>query len=164
VLFVKPGGGAPVTRVNGEDTRLIAGDAETGGAYAARLNSAPANFNRVSLHVHRDADEAFFVVEGRLLVHIDGAWAEAPSGSFILVPRGAPHAIANAAGEAVRWLTLISPAEQAGWVEAEHDLLAESGGEPDPERLAAIHRRFGLELVGPPPPLPADARSQLPLR
>ena len=126
MLFVKPGGGTPVTRVNGEDTRLIAGDASTRGAYAARLNSAPARFNRV--------------------------------------PRGAPHAIANAGGEAVRWLTLISPAGQAGWVEAEHELLAEGGGEPDPERLAEIHRRFGLELVGPPPPLPAGAGSQLPLR
>jgi hypothetical protein len=46
---------------------------------------------------------------------------------------------------------LISPAEQSGWIEAEHDLIVSSGGDPDPDALAAVHRRFGLQIVGPPP-------------
>jgi hypothetical protein len=61
------------------------------------------------------------------------------------------HSLANAAPEPVRWLTLISPAEQSEWIEAEHELLRAGGGYPHPEALAAIHRRFGLEIVGPPP-------------
>lgn len=36
-------------------------------------------------------------------------------------------------------------------IEAEHDLLTATRGELDPAALAAIHRRFGLEIVGPPP-------------
>jgi len=70
----------------------------------------------------------------------------------VLIPRGMVHAIANPAEEPVRWLTLISPAERSEWIEAEEELLRASGGEPDAAALAAVHERFGLEIVGPPPP------------
>jgi mannose-6-phosphate isomerase-like protein (cupin superfamily) len=140
-----------VVRLNGEDTVLAVGEAETRGAYAARLNAAPPGFTAVPLHIHRAAEEAFLVLDGELTVHADGRTVAAPAGAFVLIPRGVVHAIANLGGGPVRWLTLISPAEPAGWVEAEHDLIAESAGSPDQAQLDEIHRRFGLEIVGPPP-------------
>jgi len=151
LTVVPPGGGIPVVRLNGEETVLTVGDAETRGAYAARLNTAPPGFAAVPLHVHRDAEEGFLVLEGELAVHAGGRVVTAVAGAFVLVPRGLVHAIANRSGVPVRWLTLISPAASAGWVEAEHDLIVGSAGAPDPARLAEIHRRFGLEIVGPPP-------------
>jgi len=154
VAYVAPGAGTPVVRLHGEATALVAGDEETRGAYALRENSAPPRFAAVPLHIHRDAEEAFSVLEGELVVHAGGAQLRVPAGGFVLVPRGVVHAIANAGTGVVRWLTIVSPASQAGWVEAEHELISESGAAVDPDRLAAIHRRFGLELVGPPPPLP----------
>ena len=153
LVLVPPGGGVPVVRLNGEDTVLTVGGAETRGAYAVRLNAAPPRFAAVPLHIHRAAEEAFFVLEGELTVHAAGERVEAPAGSFVLIPRGMVHAIANATSAPVRWLTIISPADQSRWVEAEHDLLVESSGFADPDRLAEIHTRFGLEIVGPPPPL-----------
>jgi hypothetical protein len=46
---------------------------------------------------------------------------------------------------------VISPGERSEWIEAEHELLLAGSGEPDPAALAAIHRRYGLEIIGPPP-------------
>jgi mannose-6-phosphate isomerase-like protein (cupin superfamily) len=153
LVVVPPGGGVPVVRVNGEDIVLTVGEAETRGAYAVRLNAALARFAAVPLHIHHEAEEAFFVLEGELTVHAPGRRVEAAAGTLVLIPRGMVHAIANAGSAPVRWLTLISPAAQSGWVEAEHELLVGSGGAADPDQLAAVHGRFGLEIVGPPPRL-----------
>jgi mannose-6-phosphate isomerase-like protein (cupin superfamily) len=150
-VVVAPGGGRAVDRMNGEHTTITVGRADTRGAYALRENSAPAGFLSVPLHIHRDAEEAFYVLSGVLTVQAGDRRLEAPAGSFALIPRGLVHSLANTGPQPVRWLTLISPADRSEWIEAEHDLLRASDGPPDPAALAAIHRRFGLEIVGPPP-------------
>ena len=58
------------------------------------------------------------------------------------MPRGTVHTIANRGAVPVRWLTLISPAWVSGWIQEES---------ADPDNRAAIYRRYGLEIVGPPP-------------
>ena len=109
ILLVPPGGGVPVVRLNGETTVLVAGAQETGGAYALRRNSAPPGFDAVPLHVHRGAEEAFLVTDGELAVYAGGRWRTAPSGSFVLIPRGTEHALGNPSAATVSWITLISP-------------------------------------------------------
>ena len=150
VLLVGPGDGRVVTRVNGEQTVIKAGRARTAGAYALRENVVPAGFRRVPMHLHRAAEEAFYVLDGILSVRAGDRRLDAAPGAFVVIRRGTVHALANLGERPVRWLTVISPASQAEWVEAEDDLLA-AGGEPDPEALAEIHHRYGLEIVGPPP-------------
>jgi mannose-6-phosphate isomerase-like protein (cupin superfamily) len=154
LVMVPPGGGLQVRRLNGEDTRVTAGAAQTRGAYAVRENAAPPRFGAVPLHIHRFAEEAFYVLDGTLTFYAPDRRFEAPTGSFVLIPRDTVHAIANSQTNPVRWLTLISPADESDWILAEHDLILASDGHPGADALAAIHRRFGLEIVGPPPPLP----------
>ncbi len=150
-IVVGPGEGRLLTRINGEQTVVKIGQAGTRGAYAVRENASPPGSTTVPLHIHRDAEEAFYVLDGELAVLAGGHRSDAAAGSFVLIPRGVAHAIANLGRRQVRWLTLISPAAQSEWIEAEHELLTATRGEPDPAALAAIHRRFGLEIVGPPP-------------
>jgi mannose-6-phosphate isomerase-like protein (cupin superfamily) len=151
LLFVAAGEGRPVDRLHGERTTIVAGRSDTRDAYAVRENTAPPGFASVPLHIHRDAEEAFYVLSGILAVQAGDRRVDAAAGSFALIPRGLVHSLANPGTDPVRWLTLISPAEQSEWIEAEHALLHSSSGDPAPEALAAIHRRFGLEIVGPPP-------------
>jgi mannose-6-phosphate isomerase-like protein (cupin superfamily) len=151
LIVVGPDEGHDVLRVNGERTTIKVGRAGTRGAYALRDNTAPPRFTSVPLHIHRDAEEAFYVVSGQLAVLAGGQRVTAAAGSFVLIPRGLVHALANPGGDHARWLTLISPAERSEWIEAEDELLRTSGGEPDGTEMAAIHERFGLEIVGPPP-------------
>lgn len=154
LVVVPPDGGIPVIRLNGEQTSLVVDAAETRDAYAVRRNSAPPGFATVPLHVHRNAEEAFFVTAGELAVHADGRWRTVSAGSFALIPRGTRHAIGNASTEPVHWLTFISPAGQGAWVQAEHELIVAAGGAPDPAELAEVHDRFGLQILGPAPPYP----------
>ena len=142
VVVVPPGAGEVVPRRFGERTVVKAAEAETRGAYAVRENSAPAGFGHVPFHRHREAEEAFYVLEGELTVFTEGRTLAAPAGSFVLIPRGAVHSLANRGAVPVRWLTLISPAWVSGWIQAEA---------ADPDDRAAIYLRYGLEIVGPPP-------------
>lgn len=142
VVVVPPGAGEVVPRQYGERTVVKAAEAETRGAYAVRENSVPAGFGGVPFHLHREAEEAFYVLEGELTVFTEGRTLAAPAGSFVLVARGTVHSLANRGAVPVRWLTLISPAWVSGWIQAES---------ADPDNREAIYLRYGLEIVGPPP-------------
>jgi mannose-6-phosphate isomerase-like protein (cupin superfamily) len=99
------------------------------------------------LHAHPGAEEAFYVLEGRVEVWAEGGTSEASSGAFIVVPRGAPHALRRLSPEPVRMLTIISP---PGF-ERIFDAVAatgEAGLLADPERLVALAAEYGTDVLG----------------
>src|ERR1051326_8536325 len=61
------------------------------------------------LHLHRNDDEAWYVLEGRLCVKIGNDEVEMRAGSGVLVPRGTPHTYWNPAAERVRYLLVMTP-------------------------------------------------------
>src|SRR5688572_5678908 len=66
------------------------------------------------LHVHRDAAESFFVIEGAYRMHVDGRDFDCPAGSFIHVPKGVVHTFqSRVAGS--RKLNLYTPAAMVGY-------------------------------------------------
>ena len=95
IVIVPPGEGRVVPRRFGEQTIVKVAKGETDGAYALRENSMPAWFNTVPMHIHHTAEEAFYVLDG--VITFIGAFGptDAPPGSFVLIPRGTPHSIAN---------------------------------------------------------------------
>jgi len=109
------------------------------------------------LHAHPDEDESFYVLEGEVLVQIDGEEHRGRPGGFISVPRGVPHAIL-VVSETARALTLLTPGSPA--IEA----FFRDAGDPAPRRelpppapldmeriRAAAERHGALEILGPPP-------------
>lgn len=141
--MVRPGEGRVVPRRLGERTVIKAAKDDTRGAYVVRENSAPAGYGGVPMHLHREAEEAFFVLEGELTVFAGDRQLAAPAGSFVLIPRATAHSLANRSAVPVRWLTLISPAWASGWIDEE--------ATSDPDDLPAVYAKYGLEIVGPPP-------------
>jgi len=111
------------------------------------------------LHVHHEHDETFYVLEGRLSLHLPGQCLELGPGESFLAPRGIPHVYRVESGEA-RWLGLGNPAGFADFVRESSD-MASAGGyppadrEPDTARVAEAAARYGIELLGPPGTLPA---------
>lgn len=107
------------------------------------------------LHVHPEADETLYVLEGEILTHVDGTERSAGTGAVAMIPRGTPHAFCVMAGPA-RLLVLFTPASavseaffrEAG-VTATAPTLAPS--EMPIERAMAAAQRTGLEVLGPPP-------------
>ncbi len=98
------------------------------------------------LHVHRDAAESFYVIEGEYLMHIDGRDFRCPAGSFVHVPRGMPHTFKGARGS--RKLNLYTPAAMVGYFE---ELAEAIKGGVDEEGLSEIAERYSMTVLGPAP-------------
>ena len=96
------------------------------------------------LHRHTREDEYSYVLEGRMGALLGDDVVEAGPGDLVYKPRGQWHTFWNAGDEPARILEIISPAGFEHFFEE----LVELGGpaESDPEVLAALNARYGLEM------------------
>ena len=128
---------------------VLARPEQTDGAYSLiRTQDEPPGFGP-PMHRHLDAAEAFFVLEGEYLMHLEDRRQRCPAGSFVHVPRGVAHTFTVVSDVPGRKLNLFTPAAMLGFFE---DLAAaEAAGTPTPEELDAIAARHQMEIVGPVP-------------
>jgi quercetin dioxygenase-like cupin family protein len=137
--------------------RVRVSGADSGGAMAA-VEIEGRRGDMPPLHVHRREDETFYVLEGRLSLHMPGNSIELGPGEACFAPRGIPH-VYRVESETARWLAVATPAgfdefvREAGEPAAE-DALPPEGRVHDPGALAEIAARHGIELLGPPGMLP----------
>ena len=100
------------------------------------------------MHIHRNADEAFYVLEGEYRIFVEDREFVCPAGSFILIPSGIRHGFR--VGDAPsRKLNLYSPGVMVGYFDELSAAIAR--GEADPAMLDEIAGRHGMEVVGPVP-------------
>jgi quercetin dioxygenase-like cupin family protein len=88
--------------------RMLASSGNTKGAWSlVELKEMPGY--HTNLHRHNHTDEAFYVLEGVLTVKINDQTSDYPAGSFVLIPRGTPHAQGNRGKVPVRVLLTMTP-------------------------------------------------------
>ncbi len=88
--------------------RMLASSEETKGAWSlVELKEMPGY--HTNLHRHNHTDEAFYVMEGVLTVKINNKTIDYPAGSYVLIPRGTPHAQGNRGKVPVRVLLTMTP-------------------------------------------------------
>ena len=129
----------------------------TGGAYAI-VEMQGREGDMPPLHVHHRDDELFYVVDGRLSVHLPGRTVELSPGQSFLAPKGTPHMYRVESAQAT-WLVVTSPSGFERFVEevgeaAKRPTLPPRGRHHDGELIAARASRHGIEVVGPPGTLP----------
>lgn len=132
------GGGTFIWKVTG---------AESGGAFI--LFEDTLEQGKVTpLHIHPEADETFYLLDGEILVHIDGEETRIGAGGVAVFPRRVPHAFMVTSPTA-RMLAFQNPA--AG--EAFYRHASESQPTPvDFDRVRAAAEATGaIEILGPPP-------------
>ena len=145
-FILGPGEGRPID-LGGFGMSVKATHDDTSGAFTLLEAQEPAGFGP-PLHIHRDAAEAFYVLEGEYIIFLDGREASCPAGSFIFIPAGVPHGF-RVGGVASRKLNLYAPAAMVGYFD---ELAATVGsGEVDPDDLAEIARRYSMDVIGPVP-------------
>ncbi|HEV7646940.1 MAG TPA: quercetin 2,3-dioxygenase [Actinophytocola sp.] len=152
-------GGYVLSESDGEhvwflDTRMTvkAGGDQTGGAFTLLEWTAPVGFGPPR-HVHKVEDEAFYLLDGELVVECGERRSTAGPGSFVFLPHGIPHAFVVSAGP-VRGLQVTAPAGFERFVAeigrpAEHLGLPEPSA-PDVAALVAAGERHGNQILGPP--------------
>ena len=124
-----------------------AGRDQTGGAFSLLEAVEPPGFGP-PMHIHHDAAEAFYVLEGRYIIFLDENEVSCPAGSFIFIPAGMPHGFR--VGEvASRKLNLYTPAAMVGYFDGLS--AATKAGPLEPEALSEIARRHSMEVLGAVP-------------
>jgi quercetin dioxygenase-like cupin family protein len=107
-------------------------------------------------HIHKNADETFYVVEGTLTFYVAGESLAAPAGTTVFVRRGREHSftVETAAAET---LIFFTPAGTENFFK-EISVPARTltlpplpEGPPDVARMMAAAAKYDIEITGPPP-------------
>lgn len=132
---------------------LKAGSEQTGGRFAC-LDQKVGPGYAVPLHVHRDEDEAWFVLAGELTFHCGAQTFAASPGAWLFLPRALPHSF-KAGPSGARLLTLTIPSSFADFVQAAGEaapaLELPPEGPMDVAQLSTVASWYGIEILGPPP-------------
>ena len=62
-------------------------------------------------HTHAREDECSFVFEGEMKCYVDGEVVLAPKGSYVIKPRGVPHAFYNSGAKMVLVMEILTPGD-----------------------------------------------------
>jgi len=137
------GGGLHIWKLMAEDTN---------GALFL-FEDALAKGKCTPLHRHPEADELTYLIEGELIVKIDGKESHLTAGSVSYVPKGVEHAFV-VVSEHARILTLQNPAVGQDFYWGASDPATDDVVDRlDLARLQASAQAnpSGVEMLGPPP-------------
>ncbi len=152
-----------IVRNNGEGERLWfygggvhtwkASSEETGGALMM-FEDHMTQGKATPLHIHASEDEALYVLEGEILVHIDGTNHRVGPRGFAFAPRGIPHAFLVTSPEA-RILCLETPGSAEAFYRGASKPAGDDTDPSGPVDYARVQesaaRSGGMHVLGPPP-------------
>lgn len=149
-----PAGTGPTYWGPGDQVTFLITGEQSGGAFFMCDVQVPPGGGPPP-HIHHREDEAFYMLEGTLMVMAGEATISASPGDFVYVPRGTTHSFKNAGSVDCRMLVMITPAGFEKFFEETFD-QARPGPEaiamPTPElmaRMAAAASRHGMEFIPP---------------
>jgi quercetin dioxygenase-like cupin family protein len=127
--------------------------AETGGAFLL-FEDLMAQGKTTPLHLHRNEDETLYVLEGEILVHLDGKNYPVGPRGVAIAPRGFPHAFLVTSPTA-RVLTLQTPGSAEAFYRGASEPASADTDPSGPVDFARVResadRSGGMQVLGPPP-------------
>lgn len=141
-IVLGPGEGDSVA-ARGSDMVFKAMSANTNGSFSLMERELPPNGRRPPRHAHVRADEAFYVLEGRVRFWLDDETVVGTAHSFVLVPGGVMHTFGNDSPTPAHLLIIHAPAMDAYFREL-HDLWSNPDNPPDPDVERDLMRRHGM--------------------
>lgn len=145
-IVLAPGEGNHLIIGNSEITFKIVG-ADTHGHLGLFENLIQPGGTTPELHIHRQMEEMFYVLEGKVEIQVGERIVQGQPGAFVLVPRNTPHTFFNRGTKPAKLLIMFCPAgEREKYFEGLAELLKE-GNNPSREALIDLMRRFDQEPV-----------------
>ena len=97
-------------------------------------------------HTHAREDECSFVLEGELTCYVGGEVVVAPQGSYVIKPRGIPHAFYNAGGRTVRVMELLTPGDSfEGYFDEYEEIASQTVSSEEHGRARTeLGERYGI--------------------
>lgn len=125
----------------GERVAIRIPSAQAGGTYAF-FEMIVAPMAGPPMHIHHDADEVFYVLDGKLDIACGDRRSSVGPGGMALVPRGCRHAFRNSGSQPARMLVMLAP---GGFEQLMTAIVGREVSE-----LSGLAARFHAEIVGPP--------------
>ncbi len=122
---------------------------DTGGAMTAIEGVLAPWASGPPLHAHHHEDECLYVIDGSVLVQIGDELQTLAPGSFAWMPRGVPHAFANAGASTARMFGVTLPGGIEQMFAVQSAYLTSLDGPPDLAELARLCAPWGT-VLGPP--------------
>jgi len=143
-----PAGKGVVKWMSGDVYETMATAGSTGGALGVTVCWVPPGNGPVA-HVHKSADESFYLISGSLEFLNGDQTFVADAGDFVFVPRGTRHRFRNITDEQAHMVSFFTPGGGEGlWLEAGDDPVP--GEKPEfwpPERGTALAPLLGREDI-----------------
>jgi quercetin dioxygenase-like cupin family protein len=137
------GGGLMTWKLTAEDT---------GGAFFL-LEDTMTRGKTTPLHLHPEADETVYVIDGTIMVKTDGEDALVEAGGITYTPRGVPHAFI-VVSESATLLTWQTPGiGQPFYRDASEPTTSDNPALVDITRIqtSAQQNPHSITILGPPP-------------
>ncbi|MGC2414481.1 MAG: cupin domain-containing protein [Stellaceae bacterium] len=146
--FVVPAEGGRILDMGpGRSSALKLLSGETAESVMLFVETAPVG-TETTFHLHRDSDEVAYVLSGEITFKIGDEVTVGGPGTCAFMPRQIPHAWKNTGAETGKVLFFYSPAGAGKFFEAR---LGQPAGEITDAAAIEMRKRYGWEIVGPPP-------------
>jgi mannose-6-phosphate isomerase-like protein (cupin superfamily) len=145
VIFVPPGGGR-VYEQGGSRGAIKVDDAESAGRQCFSEWTVDPCDAGPPPHLHREHQEAFFVVEGTLHFTVGDETIEAEAGAFVFIPPGVVHTFANRSDEPARCVNAYVPGGIEGFFVDVGEAMAD--GDPDPAEIERLSAKYDVFIEG----------------
>lgn len=125
---------------------------DTGGAFFL-FEDVLSQGKTTPLHLHPEADETVYVLEGEIVINVDGTETRVGAGGVTFTPKGVPHAFL-VLSETALLLTMQTPGIGQEFYRGASDPAAGDRSDAvDIARLGASAQQNprGIQILGPPP-------------
>ena len=107
-------------------------------------------------HVHHNEDEGFYVLEGTVAFLCGQSWHVAGPGTWVYGPREVPHGFRVIGTSPAHMLLQCAPAGFERFVRELSMPVDAVPGPPDMALLVATAAKYGVDILGPLPEMPAE--------
>ena len=125
--------------------KLLSG--ETAESVMLFVETAPVG-TETTFHLHQDSDEVAYVLEGEITFKIGEEVSVGGPGTCAFMPRNVPHAWKSTGAGTGKVIFFYTPAGAGRFFEAR---LGQPSGEITDAAAIEMRKRYGWEIVGPPP-------------
>jgi quercetin dioxygenase-like cupin family protein len=110
------------------------------------------------MHLHADVDEALYIIEGEIVLNVEGTEHVVGAGGFTFAPRGCAHAF-SVTSERARLLCIQTPGSgQAFYRSASEPVTTTGTARMDFDRIGEAAAETGATTILGPPPFAAPTR------
>ena len=139
--------------VAGSIYKYLATGEDTGGAYSVFEAFIPPRNPGPPPHIHKNEDEAFYILKGEFIIFIGDDVFRAGPGDFAFLPRGISHSFKSQSDEVGRFLAILNPSGFEKFFDEVGELVDDCNAPPPPpseehiRKIVEVAPKYGIQII-----------------